>query len=323
MFLDTCLGLHYSEISDLRKGYETDISFDLGLDEGIADDHLTLAFGCPDPDCVQEAYDTWYNEVYRLELLETAYKGIVEETSPTSLKMVCAIATVLTLVIVGIPLSLGLLSSFNLTLWILSRITSSSFKLASMLLLDVIVALIMPQTIFVIMFYIFEFVIISIMGGLVDFSTFDKANLGTFILADSAVVSSASLILPVLFSWSIYHGRSILESLTIIPWTVYLSIYLQIQEVVKDAWKFVHFDFGVGAIQSAVNWAIITDIAYSLYFVTPAVLLGWAQRWDLGRRMFLNLIEQVADHPKGSLYGFGAILLAWRAAITNIFSGRG
>jgi hypothetical protein len=322
VFLDSSWGVYNSELSDIRDNYNGAISIDLNLDNGIANGHLTLAFGCPDPDCIEETYGSAFNELYRLRILAESYERIVDEASPNLLKIVDTVTTALTIVIVGVPLSLGLLLSFNVTLYILSKITSSPVKLASMLLLDADVALMMPQIIFVVILYIFEIVAISTMGGLVDFSTFDDANLTTFILADSAVMFSASLILPVLFSWNLYHGTSILASLTDIPGTFYLSIYSQIQAVVEDTWKFVHFDFGVGPVESAINWAIFTDLAYSLYFVLPAALLVWAQRWDLGRRMLLNLVEQAADHPKGSLYGFGTILLAWRVAITEIFSGK-
>jgi hypothetical protein len=78
-------------------------------------------------------------------------------------------------------------------------------------------------------------------------------------------------------------------------------------------------EFPIGIVPGAINWTIFTDVSYSIYYLVPSVLLVMAQRWDLGRRMFLNLILLITDHPKGSLYAISDISTAWVTAIIRLF----
>jgi hypothetical protein len=59
-------------------------------------------------------------------------------------------------------------------------------------------------------------------------------------------------------------------------------------------------------VASAVNWAIFTDLTYSIYFFLPSVFSVFIQRSDVGRAVILNFVQRGADHPKGSA------LFSWR-----------
>jgi len=76
-----------------------------------------------------------------------------------------------------------------------------------------------------------------------------------------------------------------------------------------DTWRVLHFDFRVTVFESAINWAIFTDVLYSIIFFLPALSVVMIQRWHFGRRVFLNVVLWVADHPKGVIYAFGEMLL--------------
>ena len=89
-----------------------------------------------------------------------------------------------------------------------------------------------------------------------------------------------------------------------------------------DIWKFIHFDFGVDIVASAVNWAIFTDLTYSFYFLLPSVFFVFIRRSEVGRAVILNFVERSADHPKGVLYFLGELMMAWLTVITKMISGK-
>jgi hypothetical protein len=128
-----------------------------------------------------------------------------------------------------------------------------------------------------------------------------------------------ALMTPIISAWLIYNTSGLLYHALIAVFTVIVSVYLQVKEVITDLLRILHLDLGVGVISSAINSAIFTDISYSMYFLMPGVLLVLGQRWSLGRRMLLNLTLMIADHPEGALYAIASILMAWVTEITNFF----
>jgi hypothetical protein len=91
-------------------------------------------------------------------------------------------------ILLGIPLTVSLVLSFNFTIWILSKITSSSMALLSMIVVDLLVSLLTPPTLLMLIIYIFALVAVFTTGGLIDFSTFDVIDLRNFMIALSRVI---------------------------------------------------------------------------------------------------------------------------------------
>jgi hypothetical protein len=101
--------------------------------------------------------------------------------------------------------------------------------------------------------------------------------------------------------------------------TVFFGTFVQMRELFADLSRIFHWDFPIGVVPGAINWAIITDVTYSMYYLVPSIVFIVIQRWGLGRRMLLNLILFVADHPKGALYAISQISTAWITPIMKIF----
>jgi hypothetical protein len=175
----------------------------------------------------------------------------------------------------------------------------------------------MPPLPLITIIYCFAIAAVFANGGLIDFSTFDDVNGWSFLIASLALAFTSSLVAPMISAWLIYNSEGTILHLSTIIITIAMSTYLLIKELAADMQRIAHMDFGINIIPSAINWAIFIDITYSLYFLVPGFLLVAAQRWSFGRRMFLNLILLVADHPKGALYGIANILMAWITEITK------
>lgn len=271
-----------------------------------------------DKDCQAWLAIAETNERTRLSDLEKSYIALVNDlvnSNTTLLKILLDCYVALTLIAMGIPLTIALFISFHFTLWILTRVTSSKTKLLIMLIIDAITVTIMPPVLSNIMLYTFALGFISL-GGVFDFAIFNKASLHGLLFGDTSVMLIVSFIIPFVLSNISNESSSTVYWIT----TEFASsTYSRMSELFHDLIKFIHLDFGVGHIDSAINWAIVTDISYSLYFVIPSVLLVFAQRWGFGREIFLNFISLTESHPKGPVYAIGELLMRLFTALVDTF----
>jgi hypothetical protein len=169
------------------------------------------------------------------------------------------------------------------------------------------------------MIYISALMVVFITGGLIDFSTFDNIGLWNFMISSLAFTFTINLLTPIISAWLIYNSYGILFKTSTIIITIIFGTYSQMRELFTDLFKVIHMDLPIAVIPGAINWAIITDVTYSIYYLIPSIMLVIIQRWGFGRRMFLNLILFVADHPKGVLYAISQISTAWISAIVKLF----
>jgi len=86
--------------------------------------------------------------------------------------------------------------------------------------------------------------------------------------------------------------------------------------------KVTTLNFDVGIIESSINLAIFFDILYSIFFIVPGIAFVAIQRWPFGRRVFLNFVLWVTNHPKGVIYAFGEMLLGIVTAIRQSVIGK-
>ena len=150
----------------------------------------------------------------------------------------------------------------------------------------------------------------------IDFSTFHDANIFTFLIGDTSVMLIIAIMAPIIIQF-VFSDTS-----NLVYWAtsaIISATWARIMELSNDILKFIHLDFGVSATDSAINWAITTDIAYSLYFILPSFFLVLAQRWSFGRRILLNFISIMEGHSKGVLYAIGELLMKLFTALGRLF----
>lgn len=138
-------------------------------------------------------------------------------------------------------------------------------------------------------------------------------------IASLVFTFTANLLTPILSAWLIYNSSGLLFKTSTIILTIIFGTYFSGERVIYRPIEGVHMDLPIAVIPGAINWAIITDVTYSMYYLIPSIMLVIIQRWDFGRRMFLNLILLVADHPKGALYAISQISTAWISATIKLF----
>ena len=139
-------------------------------------------------------------------------------------------------------------------------------------------------------------------------------------------INLSVIVLPnlLLFILIYLYGNTITLSTLVTVYIKTLSIvtYGRLITFGADAWKVLHFDFSQGAVDTAINWAIFTDLAYSLYFIGPGLAIVMIQRWHFGRRWFLGVVLFVASHPQGIVFAIGEIFLNVAKAVRHAMTGR-
>lgn len=140
---------------------------------------------------------------------------------------------------------------------------------------------------------------------------FESAGLIKLVIATGGIEIFTSLLASIMMMSIIiiYSNISIIAAVGQALNVLYQLTHIRITSFFVDAWRLLHFDFAVNIVDSAANWAIFTDLLYSLYFFMPALAIVAIQRWGFGRRTFFNIVLWVADHPKGVLHAIGEMLL--------------
>jgi hypothetical protein len=136
----------------------------------------------------------------------------------------------------------------------------------------------MPPTLLMLVIYIFALVAVFTTGGLIDFSTFDVVDLRNFMIAHLALSSTGALLTPIISAWLIYNTFGFLYHPSIVMVTIVIATVLQVRELLSDLLRIARTEFAIGIVPGAINWAIFTDVSYSIYYLVPSVLLVMAQR---------------------------------------------
>lgn len=324
MFVVICVENHNRTTDEIEKDFIGSITTDFSI---LANNYYIEAV--PNYDGFCDKYQkncatlgdelAWRHEVSRIAQLESSYDELLpnlEKQTPLLLEVAADAAAALVIVLLAIPLSLSLLLSFNCTLWLLSSITSSSWKFYAILFLDAFVALLAPVVLLNIFVYIWIQIAVYMAGGLIDYSAFNSANIFTLIIGSAAYILNLNFATLTATTWFMYMTPDWTVRLLVFLLQLFLlgvSIYSTIISFVSDTWKAVHFDFSTGYVGGAINWAIIVDMFYSAIFFIPGLAIVLVQRWQFGQRMFLKSVQLVAEHPKGPIYAVG-IGFTWLAS---------
>jgi hypothetical protein len=97
--------------------------------------------------------------------------------------------------------------------------------------------------------------------------------------------------------------------------------YTTVANFMGDTWKVAHFDFSPTYIDGAINFAIVTDLLYSLLFFLPGLGIVLLQRWPFGQRTFLNIIQWFPEHPKGPIFAMSKMFLGFASEVRKWWRG--
>lgn len=277
--------------------------------------------------CNAYSDNRWHKELTRLVILEDEYNDLIDklgESHPFILIVAADLATMLTLSILLIPLSVSLVVSFNLTLWMLSSLSASRLRLWFIVVASVLIAVASPLLLLNLFLFLAADIGALLGGGLWDLTGFDYATVSNLIIGYSTFVIALNFVDQSVTSDFLHLFSNLPVTLLTILFQLYLLpllAYRQLAEFIDATNKVVHLDFSTNFLQGAINWAIFIDISYSLSFIFLALALVFLQRWSFGQRIFLNIVQWVAEHPKGPLYAFGEALSGLVAVIKKVVSG--
>jgi hypothetical protein len=169
-----------------------------------------------------------------------------------------------------------------------------------------------------------SYIAVIAIGGFIDYTYFDTASTMTLILGESAMLLNLSLFLFMAPAWLVYNVPDWGARILFLRYQSELlrqAVYINITNFFGDTWKVAHFDFSPSYTDGVVNFAIVTDLLYSLVFFLPALVMVLFQRWPFGQRTFLNIIQWFPEHPKGPIYAISRMFLALASTASKIWRG--
>jgi hypothetical protein len=301
MFIITCADNYKMDSKDIQINFTQTANLDFSFlaneryGEAIQDIKL-FCLHRPD-DCEKYGDElAWRKDVSRIANLEGSYNDLLNELSknPFWLRLAADASAALVIAFMAIPLSFSLLVSFNLTLWLLSKVTSSSFKLIAIGVLDIFIAVVMPVVLLSLFMLIGTYVSVIAIGGFMDFTYFDTVNITTLIVGQSAMLFNLNLLVLTGPAWFVYAVADWGVRIVYLIIQIFLLasfMRLTIVNFIGDTWKVAHFDFSPAYTDGVINFAIITDLLYSLWFFLPAFGIVLIQRWPSGQRTLLKIVQ--------------------------------
>lgn len=335
-----CFENYRMDIKTIKLTFTNNIDLDFTIQENLAyrlvsDSSIN---DCSGANAQCSTTPKWLRNVSRLAASEQSFNNIVDNMAvdePNVLKLVSDVSYALAISALGIFFTIALLISFYMTNYILAIVTKSKLKLVIIVFLDIALSLAITPLIYSVFTVVISYLsIMATMFRVVEFSTFESANIFNLIVAQASVsiisgsgiaifASSLWLLMSIiLFAAGIANITWFLQFLLLQCFMIYSAVYDRIVIFFVDTWRVINLDYNVDFITSAVNWAIFIDLLYSMFFLVPAIVCVLIQRWSFGRRVFLNVVLSVAEHPRGVIYAFGEMLLGVVAAVRRLFIGK-
>jgi hypothetical protein len=241
-------------------------------------------------------------ELESYQKLEAEFQQYVSEIKPNALLLSIIVAENIGIFFLAIPLTIALLISFNATLWILSKITRSKLRLFFLIVVDVLVATIMPPLLTSIFLLLVVGAAIILFGQIIAFASFSSANWFTLTLGAASLGMHVKFIFPAAFFLLavILPGKLgwAVAALTLVVGGIWMATD-RVSEFISDAAKLFQLDFTTDSLQATIDWAIFTDLLFSAFYLVPCLLLVLANRSETTRTKFLNLVMWVGDHSRG------------------------
>jgi hypothetical protein len=267
-------------------------------------------------DCVRNPVSDWLTPLTNLNVLEEKYIATLQSLladHPLLLKATGALATVIVGLTLALILSLALYISFNLTLWLLSKSVTSKVKLLAMLVLTFVIAIIMPPLLISTLMQCFWFSAVFTGGGIIDFATFPDPNWFTIALAMTSILLFIAQPLAAVYAQVTYllpfWGKVFIFAFS--GWSIVGMTYFRILSFFTDLWKTLHINyFDIPITNALVNWSIFIDLLFSLTYLLPCFALIAVHHNIRARRMLLDFVQLLSEHPRGPLIAFAETLLS-------------
>jgi hypothetical protein len=293
-------------------------SFFFSIGAGQSDDDPT--FGNSDHQCTIGGGFDDMRSISKLGEVKASLARFLDENERNVFKMrvFSSIIGALVPLILALPLTAGLFVSFNLTLWLLSRLTQSRLAALAVVAFDVLLALVMPTIVSGVLLTILVFAIVFSFDTLPDYSMFQNPTWITLTISSASVLLGFYLSTPVvvaLFTKEFpfeFIGPSYIVS------TIAGYAYDNAKSLFVDIGRIVKFDFDIGPAETLINYAIGIDLLFSLVYIVPCLLLVLMQRSDLTRKILLNIMQWVAEHPKGPLIALEEIVTSFAKYLIGI-----
>ena len=125
-----CLDIGYEsyslDIGAIRNGIIQTINYDFDAKANQLYVSATDKNNCIN--LTEACKNIWLTEVSRTARLEIDFKKLVNEIDSYDLKSIYALQGIVIIIILGIPLTISLVISFHITLWMLGSVTKSSLR---------------------------------------------------------------------------------------------------------------------------------------------------------------------------------------------------
>ena len=184
----------------------------------------------------------------------------------------------------------------------------------------------MPVVLLSLFMLIGAYVSVIAIGGFMDFTYFDTVGVTTLIVGQAAMLINLGLLFLTGPAWFVYAVADWgIRIFYLIVQIFLLAGFMRftIVNFIGDMWKVAHFDFSPAYTDGVINFAITTDLLYSLLFLLPGLGILLLQRWPFGQRTFLNIIQWFPEHPKGPYYAISRVFLGLASTAGKIWRGEG
>lgn len=218
-----------------------------------------------------------------------------------------------------IPLAIGLFISFNLTLWLLSRVTQSRIGATLIVLFDLALALIMPSVVSAILISLAVFAIIFSVDGMPDFASIDGDTTWVKLtFASVCFILGRSLSWPlVVASFTKAFSFEAVGSPYVVSTLAHYG-YLNAKALFIDLGRIARFDLSIDPIETMINYAIGIDVLFSLLYIVPCLSLVLMQRSEWTRNLFLKIVQWIAEHPKGPIVALEEVVTAFAKYLAGL-----
>jgi hypothetical protein len=276
---------------------------------GIADGRCTIGSG----------FDK-LRSISRLGTIKEALSRFLDEHEGDALSMRLFIASVGALVplILALPLAIGMFFSFNVTLWLLSRFTQSRLGALLIVVGDLVLALAIPPIVSAVVLTLLAFSGIYVFDTVPDYSMFENPSWRTLIISSVGVYLASALGSPVILSLFAKAFPPWLAGTYLVSAVIDYS-YGNLKILLVDIGRILNFDMNIDPSETLINYAIGIDVLFSLTYIVPCLALVLMQRSDLTRRLFLNFIQWIAEHPKGPFVAVEGIVTSFAKYLVGLF----
>jgi hypothetical protein len=323
-----------TDTKDIQKWFDDTIVADIDFRSIVTFELLLQShdrfYDTDDRVCRQLPGKNWSNDLDKLSRTKSGFVTFIDrlaEKHPFQIRLLFALIPCTIICLLAVPLTLSLLFSFNVTIWLLSRVVMSKLWFAVIVIIDVGLALLAPSFTTSIMTLLATWCFVMITGGIIDYAAFDHATVLSTIAAQTMTTLDMAFVVQFLLAWFILAVDVLWVQIIFgFIMAVVISVavgYARVFAFPSDVWKVLHGDFSPSYIDGAVNWAMVVDIAFASVYLMPALAMVLVQRHPGLRRVFLRLVQWVAEHPSGVFVAVSECSTAAVTYVRNLLSARG